>query len=101
MVNLKKNSLLKLLVLLVSLTAHASQKDDAINNAKEAFLIQSHTYEYAGKAGKYMMTQLNIEKPVATSLFIYRTVKTKTVSFPLRGNKITLTTNQVQISIPF
>jgi hypothetical protein len=93
--------LLKLLALLVSLNCQAGQKDVAINNAKEAFLIQSRTYEYANKAGKYMLTQLNAEKPVVTSLFVYKTIRNKTISFPYKDKKITLTPNQVQISFPF
>lgn len=90
-----------ILLLLFSTYCYAdnvTNRDEAVGKAKEAFLRQSGAYDYGQKAGNYLLYTYHIEKPVAIGAYVFRTVRDKKLVFPVYDTKVTVKSNELQIS---
>ena len=93
-------------LILISTTTEAGQPDygDAIEHAKNAFLIQSgiqHNLDMTGNWAKEQVSKLGFDKEIGAGYFVYKAYKTQSINFPIgHDRRVGITTNSANISFP-
>jgi hypothetical protein len=83
-------------------SAYADQYEQALSTTKDALFVQYGVNQKLEQAGKYFVHKLNMDQPVAYSLYTYRVIKTKSISFSVaKETRIGVTLNSLTFSMRF